>query len=72
VDERTLQSVSQDAWVVVCAHLYFSPHTVFRLLATCKGIRQALASDGRFWETFYRRIERYQAAAAGTRTDRAV
>ena len=71
VDERTLQSVSHDAWVMVCAHLYFSPHSVFRLLATCRGIRRALACDARFWETFYRRIERYQAALSAPARARA-
>ena len=47
--------------MLICAHMHFSPHTVFRLMAACKAIHAELRHDNeRWWSMFYAKVLGYQ------------
>jgi len=60
---HTTMLVSNDAWLLVCMHLEYSPHTVFRLMMTCRSTLSAFqnASEA-WWVEFFEKIKRYQGS----------
>jgi hypothetical protein len=59
---QTVARVSTDVWIIICSHLQFSPHTVFRLMAALKPLRVELRNNEAWWNMFYTKILDYQRA----------
>ena len=61
VTANTMRSLSEDTWLMVCAHFFFSPHCVFRLMKASKCIWLALKDNKLWWDAFFVRIQVYQS-----------
>ena len=59
---KTSERVHAETWLTICQNLFFSPHTVFRLMLANKDLYQLLSSPAcvEWWEKFYQRIQAYQ------------
>ena len=60
VAPQTVARVGLDVWMLICAHMEFSPHTVFRLMGACKSIREELGQNPEWWRMFCARVLQYQ------------
>jgi hypothetical protein len=60
VQHGTMASFKEDIWMVVCSHLFFSPHRIFRMMCASKGIWLALRNNPVWWEALYERVRRSQ------------
>ena len=57
---QTVARVGMDVWVIICSHLEFSPHTIFRLMGAFKPLRVELRNNEPWWHMFYGKILDYQ------------
>jgi hypothetical protein len=58
----TMATVSVDIWRVILGQTYRCPHLVFRLMMTCRTLRDAVHDDPAWWSVYYARVCAYQAS----------
>jgi hypothetical protein len=57
-NSSTVSQISTEIWLMICKHLQNSPHTVFKLMLTCKTLRYS--ADNRWWKQYYEWVMSYQ------------
>lgn len=60
VTASTMAQVPVDTWLLICTHMFSSPHHVFRLMVACRGVWGALKQHRAWWEVFFQRVMQYQ------------
>jgi hypothetical protein len=55
---NTISIISTEIWLMICNHLQNSPHTVFKLMMTCKSLKHCATKE--WWDNFYHKVLLYQ------------